>query len=265
MLTYRALVTCLRDLGLTPASRLIAHVDLHTLGPIAGGAEALLGAMLASCETLVMPAFTYRCMVTPKAGPPDNAIAYDIKDEASQASEVFSPEMPVDPSLGPLAEMLRQRPEARRSSHPVLSLVGVNAQAILEAQTLEEPLAPIGALADGDGDVLLLGADQRANFSLHYAERLAGRKQFLRWALLGARVVECPAFPGCAEGFEAVEPHIQGIIRQAPSGSSTARLIPLRDLVNITVGWIRQDPRALLCDRPECAACRDVRASVRMA
>ena len=41
-------------------------------------------------------------------------------------------------------------------------------------------------------------------------------------------------------------------------------LIPVRDLIHIAVGWIRQDPRALLCEQPGCSRCQAVRASVRV-
>ena len=66
----------------------------------------------------------------------------------------------------------------------------------MAVQTLAEPLAPIGALAQRGGWVLLLGVNQTVNTSLHYAERLAGRPQFTRWALTYEGVRECPQFPG---------------------------------------------------------------------
>lgn len=262
MLTYRALTTVVRDQGFGPHSRLLALVDLPALGPLAGGAEAVLGALLASCETLLMPAFTTRCMVVPAEGPPDNGLAYS-DDGRSLAAEFFTPDLPVDPDLGPVAEALRQHPEALRSAHPLYSFSGVGCADGLAVQPLDDPLAPLAWLADNDGDVLLLGAEPRANVALHLAERMAGRKQFIRWALTPQGVIECPNSPGCREGFAAVEPQLRGVVRRASVGQGALIWIPLRDLLHTVVNWIRQDPRALLCDRPDCAACRDVRAAVR--
>ncbi|MEW6569033.1 MAG: AAC(3) family N-acetyltransferase [Chloroflexota bacterium] len=264
MITYRDLTLALRDVGLTEESRLLAHVSLPALDPIRGGAETVLGALLASCQALLMPAFTYRTMVVPRTGPPENGLTYD-QEEANAEAEVFDPRMPVDSELGEVAEALRRHPAARRSSHPILSFSGVNAAEALAAQTLDDPWAPIAALAEVDGDVLLLGADHSANVCLHYAEKLAGRKQFVRWALVPGRIVACPGFPGCPDGFPAIGPRLAGVARLARLGQTTVELIPLRDLIHIAVGWIHQDPRALLCHRRECERCRDVRAAVRQA
>lgn len=265
MASYRALLTALRDLGLTPRSRVIAHVSLPALGPLAGGAESVLGALLASSETLIMPSFTFSTMVIPGAGPSENGIVYSTTDHASALADFYDPDMPADPSMGEVVEVLRRHPDATRSPHPILSFVGIRAEEALASQTLEEPLAPIRHLADGDGDILLMGTDQTANTSLHFAERLAGRKQFIRWALTPSGVVECPAFPGCSDGFQAIEPHLAGVVRQVRLGPAKLQLVPLRDLIHLTVAWLREDPRALLCDRPTCDRCRDVRAAVRRA
>ena len=263
MTSYRALLNALRDLGLTPHSRVIAHVSLPALGPLAGGAESVLGALLASSEILIMPSFTFSTMVTPGAGPPENGIDYTSDNDASASIDFYDPNMPSDPSMGEVSETLRCHPDARRSSHPILSFVGINAEEALASQTLEEPLAPIAWLADGDGDILLMGSDHTSNTSLHYAERLADRKQFIRWALTPLGIVECPGFPGCSDGFQAIEPHLAGVVRRAQLGSAGLQLVPLRDLIHITVAWLREDPRALLCDRPTCERCRDVRSAVR--
>lgn len=264
MITYRDLTLALRDVGLTPHSLVLAHVCLDGMEPIRGGADAVLGALLSSCQALVMPTFTTRTLIVPRTGPPDNGLAYD-QEEANAHAEVFDPDMPADPTMGEVAEALRHHPVARRSSHPVLSFSGIRADEALEAQSIDDPWAPIAALAEADADVLLLGADHTANVSLHYAEKLAGRKQFLRWALVPGRIVACPDFPGCADGFPAIGPRLEGVSRLATLGRTTVELTPLRDLIHIAVGWIRQDPRALLCDRPDCLLCRDVRAALRTA
>jgi len=265
MLTYRDLTTRLRDLGLGPGGRVIAHVFLPALGPIVGGAETVLGSLLASCDILLMPSFTYQTMVTPATGPPENGLSYGSDPDQNTRAEFYHPDLSPDPAFGEVVEALRTKPGALRSRHPVLSFVGLGADEGINAQTLDAPLAPIGWLAEQDADVLLLGTTHISNVSLHYAEHLAGRKQFLRWALTLEGVVACPSFPGCSDGFEAIQPHLDGIPRLARIGAAEAQLIPLRDLVHVAVSWIRHDPRALLCDRLTCERCSDIRAAVRVA
>ncbi len=259
MLTYRELVNGLRSLGLDRGSRVLAHASLSGFEPVVGGEEAVLGALLAASESLIMPAFTLRTMVTPPLGPADNGMSYGGDN---RAVEPFGPETPADAAMGELVEMLRRRPEARRSAHPIYSFVGVRADEYLEAQTLLDPLAPIARLAEDDGDVVLMGVDHRADVSLHYAEKIAGRKMFLRWALTHQGVVTCPNSPGCSDGFQAIEPHLRGVVRRTEIGGSVIEAIPVRDLLHVASAWLRQDVQALLCDRADCERCRDVRRSL---
>ena len=139
------------------------------------------------------------------------------------------------------------------------SFAGIGAQEILETQTLNEPFAPIDALAKAGGDVIVLGADPPANVALHLAEQRAGRKQFIRWALTPQGVVECPGFPGCSRGFGAIEDKLAGVVQRGKVGAFPVVRLPLRDLINIASGWIRQDPQALLCTNADCPFCTAVR------
>ncbi len=262
MVTYRDLVIGLRELDLGSESRVIAHASLSAFGEVAGGAATVVGALATSFERVIMPTFTYRTMIIPEVGPPDNAIDYSKGEALNRKAEFWRPDFPADRLMGAVAEGLRRHPQASRSTHPILSFAGIHAEEALEIQSLESPLAPIGAMADLDADVLLLGVDHTKNTSLHYAEKLAGRKQFVRWALTPEGVVTCPGWPGCSDGFQAITARLSGVARRARIGSARVETVPLRDLIHTAVGWIREDPRALLCDRIGCERCREVRASV---
>ncbi|NIS78747.1 MAG: aminoglycoside N(3)-acetyltransferase [Anaerolineales bacterium] len=264
MLSYRDFINTFRNLELGAHSRVLVHASLSSLGSVTGGAETVVGALLSTCDTVIMPAFTFRTMVTPPVGPADNALVYGGDTEQNRTAEIYSPDMPIDEEMGIIAEALRRQAGAERSTHPILSFIGVNATGALDAQTLEQPWAPIDWLAEYDADVVLLGVDHTVNVSLHYAEMKAGRRQFLRWALTREGIVSCPGFPGCSDGFQAITDHLEGIVRRASLGETVLEVIPLRDLAHVTVGWIREDPRALLCDRMGCNRCAAVRASVRV-
>ena len=128
-------------------------------------------------------------------------------------------------------------------------------------QTLYEPLAPIGALAELDGWAVLINVDHTVNTSIHYGEKLAGRKQFLRWALVGDRVAECPGFPGDSTGFTAIEEIIKPDIRRVEVGEAFIQAVPLKRLLDAVQEMIKKDPLALLCPREDCERCNAVRAT----
>jgi aminoglycoside 3-N-acetyltransferase len=107
--------------------------------------------------------------------------------------------------------------------------------------------------------VLLIGVDHTVNTSLHYAERLAGRRQFIRWALTREGVAQCPGFPGCSDGFQAIHPFIEPYIRCVPCGSAFIQAIPVSALVEVAVEQIRRNPQFLLCGREDCERCAAVR------
>ncbi len=261
--SFRELQKGLRELGLGADSRLLVHVGLPALGPVRGGAETVAGALAALGGLVVTPAFTPQCRVWPRVGPPNNADTYAGHDDDNALAEIFRPDLPADAGQGPVAEALRHVPGAIRSAHPLYSFVAVGpgAERAMAAQTLAEPLGPIAHLADTSprAEVLLLGADQTANVAIHEAERRAGRKQFVRWALTPRGAVECPGCPGCPDGFNALIPHLKAISKVAQVGSARVERLPLPELLRIVETLIRRDSTALMCARPGCERCGAVR------
>lgn len=260
MLTFRDLVSAFKDLGIEPTWPLIVHTSLSSLGEVRGGAETVLGALMAATDALMMPAFTYKTMITPLVGPDQNGIVYGSGEKTNRMAEFFWPSMPADPSVGIVAERFRQHPHTERSGHPILSFCGLNTQEALETQTMHQPLSPIGVLAQEGGWVLLLGVDHRVNTSIHYAERLANRTQFSRWALTPTGIVECRAFPGCSEGFNKAAPLLEPFTHQVQIGKALARALPLKRLVETVTDLLEEQPQALLCERPDCGCCNSIRA-----
>jgi aminoglycoside 3-N-acetyltransferase len=265
MLSFREIQRGLRDLGLTAESRVLALVSLPALGEVRGGAEVVAGALTAQCGLVLSPAFTYQCQVFPQVGPPNNGLVYgDHMDENANA-EIFRPDLPVHPEVGPVAEALRTRPGAVRSGHPLLSFaaVGAGADQVLKAQSVAEPFGPVARLAEDGGEVLLLGVTHTANVAMHYAEYRAGRKQFIRWALTAAGVVECVGWPGCSAGFDAVAGRLRAVTQIRQIGPACAQRIALKDLLGAVADMLHEDPLALLCQDAACPRCSAVRASVK--
>ena len=260
VLTFRDFVNAFRRLEIDRSRPVLAHASLSAFGQVQGGAETVVGALLAAFDTVLMPVFTYNTMLIPEAGPPDNGLEYGSGRNTNRIAVFFHPDLPADRLLGVIPETLRRRPGASRSFHPILSFAGVNAQPFTQAQTDADPLAIIQALMAEAGWVLMLGVDHTVNTSIHYAEKLAGRKQFTRWALTPEGVRQLPGFPGCSDGFQALAPRIEGIARRVQLGDVQVQALPLPEMIEIACSWIREEPLALLCTREYCPRCEAVRS-----
>ena len=262
MPTYDEILSAFQELELQYAP-VIAHASLRPFGYVEGGAETVLKAMLESFNSVIMPTHTYKTQIIPDVGPPNNGIIYGSGHATNQMAEPFHLDMRADPMMGILPETLRNHPSATRTAHPILSFAGINADVMLFTQTLYEPLAPLGALAELDGWVVLINVDHTVNTSIHYAEKLAGRRQFVRWALVGDRVVECPSFPGDSLGFQAIEPYLKFDTRRVHLGEAILQAVPLRRLFDVVKDMIKKDSLALLCERMDCERCNAVRITGR--
>jgi aminoglycoside 3-N-acetyltransferase len=255
---YAELKLAFEELDL-PDKPVIAHASLKPFGYIQGGADVVLRTMLDSFRSVMMPTFTYKTMVTPEVGPPNNGITYGAEKDLNKMAMPFTPDMRSDPMMGILSETLLNHVTARRTSHPILSFAGIKSEEFLDKQTLYEPLAPIGALAEADGWVVLINVDHSVNTGIHYAEKLAGRKQFVRWALVGNRVAECPNYPGDSTGFNAIEEYIRPDTRRVELGDGFMQAIQLKKLFDAVEEMIKKDPLALLCRRDHCERCNEIR------
>jgi len=263
MQNFRDLVLALRYLELDGSRPVMVHASLSAFGYVRGGAEAVLGALFGHFNSVVMPAFTYKTMIVPESGPPNNAVVYGSMSDSNKMAQFYHPDMPADKLIGVVAETMRRQKNAARSHHPILSFSGVNAQQFLDKQTLEAPFAPIAALADADAWVLLLGVPHSSNTSIHLGEMLAGRKTFVRWALTTDRVIECPSYPSCSDGFDVIDDYITNFVREVEVGETVVQAMPMRRLVKTARERVEAAPFFMLCDRPECPRCRAVREGLK--
>jgi aminoglycoside 3-N-acetyltransferase len=263
MVSYRDIVTGLRQLKLKSNQPVIAHASLSAFGDVRGGADTLLGAILMTVDTLIMPTHTYNTMLIPETGPEDNAIQYGSGRDFNFMAEFYKYDMPVDRLMGIVPETLRRRSGSRRSMHPILSFAGINADPILDSQTIDQPLAPIRVMEELDGWVLLFGVDHTVNTAIHYAESLAGRRSFTRWALTREGVRQCPGFPGCSNGFWQAKSYLEPITQHVSIGGADVSAIRLQSMLELLVNVLRKDAQALLCDNPDCDRCETTRRFVK--
>jgi len=258
MLSFAQLKSAFKELKLADKPVMV-HSSLKRFGPIECGPQTVIQAILANTRGLMVPTFTYMTMVTPGVGPENNGLTYGSGHDLNKMAIPFHHDLQPDKMMGSLPRTLLFQEGSSRTAHPILSFGGIGLDHMLITQTIREPLAPIRALAEDDGWVILINVDHSVNTSIHYAEKLAGRLQFTRWALLGDRAVTCPNFPGDSSGFDAIASYIQPDIRRVEVGEAFLEAISLRRLFDAVQEVIKVDPLALLCQRPDCERCNAVR------
>ncbi|MHB8113669.1 MAG: AAC(3) family N-acetyltransferase [Bellilinea sp.] len=262
MLSYRELTSGFRNLGLDPGRPVLVHSSLRAFGDLRGRAAVLLGALTSVFPRVMAPTHTYATMVIPEEGPDHNGMEYGTGQMLNALAEIYYADMPADRMMGVLPELLRNHPLAKRSMHPILSLAGIGVDEILAAQKIKDPVAPLHDLYEAEGYVLLMGVGHSVNTTLHFAEKLAGRRTFVRWALTSDGAVECPGYPGCSMGFDKAAPYLADITRSVQIGTALVRALPVREMVITAATLVREDPLALLCDDLACERCAAVREGV---
>jgi aminoglycoside 3-N-acetyltransferase len=170
------LIAQLCDLGLGHGDLVMVHAALRKVGPVFGGPDALIDALLAA----VGPSGTVAAYLDWDA-PWEDAVDADGRTLDSWRDEV----VPFDPARtraarenGAFAEFLRTTPGVRRSLNPGASVAAVGARA--EWLTSDHPLddgygpgTPLARLVEAGGKVLMLGAPLDTMTLLHHAEHLA--------------------------------------------------------------------------------------------
>src|SRR5262245_51620475 len=82
----------LEDLDLADKP-IILHASLRPFGYIKSGVDAVLRAVLSSFKSVMMPAFTYKTMVTPEVGPQNNGITYGSDKDLNKMAQPFTLQM----------------------------------------------------------------------------------------------------------------------------------------------------------------------------
>jgi len=263
MISYNNLTGAFKSIGLRRDIPVIAHIDRSIFSRINGGPVTLMGALLTTVDNVMIPAFTFSTMITPEKGPENNYMQYGINSGNNLDAKIFSHALPSELSNQEAIDILLKFPGTFRSSHPIFSFYGLGLDIVLVDQTPEKPYLPIKKLKNLGGWVVLIGADPCHNFSIHYAEFLAGRKQYLRWALTPDGISACPHFPGCPNGFHKLDYYLQEELRVSVIKDTQLCAVPLNSMISTAVALLKEDPFALLCNDLQCKRCNLVRAEIK--
>jgi aminoglycoside 3-N-acetyltransferase len=133
--TKDSLVSNLVQLGVEPDSTVMVHASLSALGWVAGGAQAVVEALLETVGTegtIVMPAHSSQ-LSDPLhwKNPP---LPRNWIDLTRAALPAFDPHLTLTRGMGQVPECFRCHPAAKRSSHPLLSFAAMGPHANLIVQ-----------------------------------------------------------------------------------------------------------------------------------
>lgn len=236
MITRDTLTHDLRSLGVQKNEALMVHASLRKVGPVEGGADALLDALLGS----VGPGGTLLMALGADADAPFDALT-----------------SPAERDMGILAEVFRRRTATRVNDHPAarFGAHGARAVELLEPTLLHDYHGPGSVMArftDMKGMVLRLGADTDTVTLTHWAEYLAKvpgkrrvRRRYVR-ADSGEQWIESLDDSGCTFGWGEEDYFSQiwwaflqsGQVRTGPVGQCTAEIFPAAPFVDFAVGWL---------------------------
>lgn len=238
------------------------HASLKSFGY---KVEGILEAFFDAGCTVMVPTFSdmYESPPVPELMPEQNGAGdYSYFYEKTYADaglySADSNQLTVE-EMGCFPKMVLDNPARVRGNNALNSFaaVGQLAEVLVSGQTNEDVYAPLRQLYNADGFVLLMGTDLTTATGIHYAEQLADRAPFVRWAK-GENGTTIPVRAGgCSDGFEKLATVLAPFEKTAIVGGSLWRCYRITDLVDVCVKAFREDPYATHCGDPECCRCND--------
>lgn len=247
----------LAELGLRPGMNVLVHTSMSQLGWVVGGAITVIRAIedvLGAGGTLVMPAHT--ADLSEPEGWQNPAVPPDWWPVIRAQMPAFDLRLTPTNYMGTVAETFRHLEGVRRSDHPQVSFCarGPKAAFITDRHGLEFGLgesSPLARLYDLGGHVLLLGTTHYSNTTLHLAEYRAlysskstvingapvQRPGGRRWVTFMDLDLNTEDFPELGAAFESACPTAS----HGPAGYGTARLLPVREMVDFAVQWMTRN------------------------
>lgn len=252
-LTKDDILRGLRDLGVRDGTVVMAHSSLSAMGEVEGGADTVIAALAEAVGedgTLCMPAM---------------ASEQPFRVESSPST------------VGIVTDRFRSWPGVKRGLHPTHSACCLGPMADwlihghIDQPTALGPGSPWGRVAQLEhGYILLMGCDQDRNTLLHSAEEAVDapylkplERDYIDEA--GQRKTKhLERFPGPHRDFIGLDRLFReaGVMKTAKIGRATCRLMKAREVLQLAIRALQEDPAAVLCDNPNCRDCVKQRAAI---
>jgi aminoglycoside 3-N-acetyltransferase len=244
-----------RRLGIKQRQTVLVHSSLRAFGQVAGGAEAVVQALLTVLGprgTVVVPTQTAynRDPSRLKPPPPPDVIPWIWR----RGMPAFDPGATPSRRMGRIAECVRTWPDARRSTHPQTSFaaVGPLAEYILDPHELPHQLddrSPLGRLEEVGARILLLGVGFARCTAFHLAEYRLPDPEFRlnycavrtpagrEWQTYIGRVLNQEDFDRLGNSLVAET----GLVATQKVGDACCHLVSLPDAVEYAEKWFRMN------------------------
>jgi aminoglycoside N3'-acetyltransferase len=228
---------------------LCVHASLRSFGHVQDGAQTVIEGLLRQGCTVMVPTHSYGTYHIP---PPES-------EGIDPPAPVYTPDSnAVDAqSMGAIPVYVLHKPGRVRGNHPLDSFtaVGPLASQLVEGQSPEDVYAPVRALGQFGGYIVMMGVGLNRLTALHHAERLAGRPLFRLWAKSADGQPVLARLGGCSEGFVNFDPILAPIERQVRVGQSLWRIFPVEPMLALAVDAIRANPMITHCSNADCDEC----------
>ncbi|MCD6361783.1 MAG: AAC(3) family N-acetyltransferase [Armatimonadetes bacterium] len=244
----RQITTGLAEVGLGEGDIALVHSSLSAFGYVEGGADTVIDALLETVGptgTIVLPAFTWRAF-----------------HEADTAVLDLA-HTPVKEEVGIIPETFRKRPQALRSEHICHSVAAIGPHA---PDVMGEGVSSFGAgstfhqLYELDAWCLFLGATFNSCTELHAVEEYMQVPYRYHRNFEGSTVIrpdgtEVPSrsieffrYPGYVNDFGKMRGVLEGhgVLHITQVGAAEIINVRIRDIFDITVGYMREDIGFLL-------------------
>lgn len=252
--TVDSLCRDLQKLGVRQGEILLVHSSLSAIGWVNGGEVAAVQGLLAALGpegTLVAPAQTGAN--SDPANWRNPPVPESWWETIRSTAPAYDPAITPTRGMGRITECIRTWPGTLRSGHPQVSFCanGPAAGEILASHPLTPQFgmdSPLGALYRSGARVLLLGVGYESCTSLHLAETLSGVMPLTRsgcsmmedgvrrWVWYEDLDWDTEDFPQVGEAFEEAGGVDRGFV-----GHAVARLMDLRQLVDFSAQWMREN------------------------
>ena len=228
--------------------------------------EDLKNAFLENGCTILTPTFSYDFEAPPikRFSPNQNGIGdgswYTQRELPSPKHfDVDSKDVSTS-DMGVFSQFILDDKKSVRGNHPLNSFtsLGKCANELVSAQTWRDVYAPFDKLIEKDGFVLLMGVDLTSATIIHYAEMLAGRTLFVRWAYDENLKIVPTNVGSCSEGFNNLESALKNYAKEIFVGKSKWICFRARDMVEICAEQIKQNPNITHCEDENCDRCNDM-------
>lgn len=248
--TYCSLLADMQRLGVRDGDLVMVHAGLRSVGPIVGGVDTLIRALLAAVgDEGTLAAYVDFAPFYEEDDNPDDIPVFD-KRVARAARD-----------HGVLHEAMRTWPGALRSDHPDAGVLAIGAKA--EWLTAEHPFpygygegSPFERIVEAGGRVLMIGAPLDTITLLHHAEHKAvlPDKRVVRYRRRMAETVwvefeefdttqpVSDRFPENAFEIIAVEHLATGGGARGRIGQAESYLFESGPLVEFAIGWMERYP-----------------------